>query len=233
MPWREGAHSSGPGDRLVAAGSGTCSPTSSRSSRSGSKRPTRTPLRTQRGPSPLLAPLGTAKEQVGDLLLLVEVGRLELRPSSRSVACSRPYPAVDLWFLATRRDRWCPLRSAGCRSGVYPACTGREALVVSGIAPASSACWDKPAVCLFLHGNPRCNVPREDCGPRREGAAAPPVGQGASSQEVAAAAAPSPVAGRTPARRAQHVAWHATLAAWHRWRGGSPCQPPPAAPPSA
>jgi hypothetical protein len=51
------------------------------------------------------------------------VGRLELRPTSRSVACSRPHPVVDLRVLATRCDRWRPLRSPGRRSGVYPACT--------------------------------------------------------------------------------------------------------------
>jgi len=85
--------------------------------------------------------------------------------------------------------------------------------------------WSKLRVWLFLDGKARCSVPREDCGPRREGAAAPPVGQGASSQEVAAAAAPSPLPGWTPARRSHHVAWHATFAASHRWRGGSPCQP--------
>jgi hypothetical protein len=85
--------------------------------------------------------------------------------------------------------------------------------------------WSKLRVWFFLDGKARCSVPREDCGPRREGAAAPPVGQGASSQEVAAAAAPSPLPGWTPARRSHHVAWHATLAASHRWRGGSPCQP--------
>ncbi len=52
----------------------------------------------------------------------------------------------------------------------------------------------------YLSSKPRCNVRREDCGPRREGATAPipipipiPIpGQGASSQEVAMAAAPSP-----------------------------------------
>jgi hypothetical protein len=49
---------------------------------------------------------GKAKEQVTDLLLLVEVGRLELRPTSRRAACSRPQPAVRLQFLTTGRDRW-------------------------------------------------------------------------------------------------------------------------------
>jgi hypothetical protein len=53
----------------------------------------------------------------------VEVGRLELRPTSRTGASSRPHPGVHLRFLATGRDRWCPLRSPGRRSGVYPACT--------------------------------------------------------------------------------------------------------------
>jgi hypothetical protein len=40
--------------------------------------PTPTPWRTQRGPSPLRRCYDNAKEQVSDLLLLVEVGRLEL-----------------------------------------------------------------------------------------------------------------------------------------------------------
>jgi hypothetical protein len=42
---------------------------------------------------------------------------------------------------------------------------------------------DKVRVCLFLQSKARCMVRREDCGPRREGAAAPtPVRQGASSR---------------------------------------------------
>jgi hypothetical protein len=39
-------------------------------------------LRTQRGPRPPAGCSDKAKEQVSDLLRLVEVGRLELRPAS-------------------------------------------------------------------------------------------------------------------------------------------------------
>jgi hypothetical protein len=69
-----------------------------------------------------------------------EVGRLELRPTSRSAACSRPQPAVHLRFLTTGRDRWCPLRSLGHRSGVYPACT-------VGFSPAGRG---RRVYCLLL-----------------------------------------------------------------------------------
>jgi hypothetical protein len=40
---------------------------------------------------------------------------------------------------------------------------------------------DNLHVCLFLDGKARCSVPREDCGPRREGAAHP-TWRGASSR---------------------------------------------------
>ena len=50
---------------------------------------------------------------------------------------------------------------------------------------------DKPYVRLFPDGQAGCSVPHEDCGPRREGAL-PTAGQGASSEEVAVAAAPAP-----------------------------------------
>jgi len=43
--------------------------------------------------------------------------------ASSSAACSQPDCGGDLRFLATRRDRWCPLGSPSRRSGVYPACT--------------------------------------------------------------------------------------------------------------
>jgi hypothetical protein len=52
-----------------------------------------------------------------------EGGETRTPPSSPSAASLRPHPAVDLQVLVTRRDRWCPLRSSGRRSGVYPACT--------------------------------------------------------------------------------------------------------------
>jgi hypothetical protein len=68
-----------------------------------------------------------------------KVGRLELRPTSQSAACSRPYPAVDLWFLVTRRDRWCPLRSAGRRPDVYPACTTESMSRPVADAPGAEA----------------------------------------------------------------------------------------------
>ena len=61
-----------------------------------------------------------AKEQVADLLLTVEVGRLELWPASSRAACSRPHRAVGLRFLRISGDRWCPLRFPGRRPGCVP-----------------------------------------------------------------------------------------------------------------
>jgi hypothetical protein len=53
-------------------------PSSSSSSRTGLQDAYVAPLRTQHGPRVLRRCFGKAKEQVTDLLLLVEVGRLEL-----------------------------------------------------------------------------------------------------------------------------------------------------------
>jgi hypothetical protein len=80
-------------------------PSSSSSSRTGLQDAYVAPLRTQHGPRVLRRCFGKAKEQVTDLLLLVEVGRLELRPTSWSAACSRSDPVVDLRVLPTRWDR--------------------------------------------------------------------------------------------------------------------------------
>jgi hypothetical protein len=74
------------------------------------------------------------------------VGRLELRPTSRGPACSRPHPAVDLRVLVTRRDRWCPLRSLGRRSGVYPACTAGSGPIWSRTPSALRSSAKTPSI---------------------------------------------------------------------------------------
>jgi hypothetical protein len=53
-------------------------------------------------------------------------------PTSRSTVCSQPRCSGDLRFLATPRDRWCPLRSRGRGSGVYPA-----------VPPGSGTVWSR------------------------------------------------------------------------------------------
>jgi hypothetical protein len=58
----------------------------------------------------------------------VEVGRLELWPASRRVACSQATSVVDLRFLRTDSDRWCPQLSLGADR----ACTQR---VPMGVRP--------------------------------------------------------------------------------------------------
>ena len=88
----------------------------------------------------------------------------------------------------------------------------------------SSESRDKLPVCLFLHGKTRCSVPSEDCGPRREGAAAPTGRAGRVVQEVAAAAAPSPGRLHASPPRPRRLARHPRRVA--RWRETSPCQPP-------
>src|SRR6266536_1597331 len=133
------------------------------------------------------------------------------------------------WDLHTDHDRSCPPWTADFRCRADPARTE-----VLPQLRRNSDNYDNLYVCLFLDGKARCSVPRKDCGPRREGAAVRPPGRsgrGASSKEVAGAAAPSPwLAQRQLADLASSRAWHATLAALQRWRGFS-CQPSPAAAP--
>jgi hypothetical protein len=89
-------------------------------------RTTARPLPTFGGVEPVIpsrtAPGGPGSAEF-DRRGMVEVGRLELRPSSQSAACPRSYPDVDLRFVVTRRDRRCPLLSPSRRSSGYPACT--------------------------------------------------------------------------------------------------------------
>ena len=61
---------------------------------------------------------GKAKEQVGDLLLVVEVGRLELWPASSSAAWSRLRWLADLRFLMVTIED-----GLGHRSDLTPAAT--------------------------------------------------------------------------------------------------------------
>jgi len=64
------------------------------------------------------------KAVASDLLLVVEVGRLELWPACWSSPWCRLRWRADLRFLSTRGDRSCLLRSPTCRLRVCPPCTG-------------------------------------------------------------------------------------------------------------
>jgi hypothetical protein len=66
-----------------------------------------------------VAVLGQSKGLVVDQAPSVEVGRLELRPTSHNAASSSGCRPAYLRFLRTSRYRWCPLRSPGDRPGVY------------------------------------------------------------------------------------------------------------------
>jgi hypothetical protein len=138
----------------------------------------------------------------------------------------RAHPPLKLVAIAIRLE---PSSSSLLAVGAGSKCPGaapaartlvRVRCCLSCRSPLRS--WDKLRVCLFLQTNPRCNVRREDCGPRREGAAAHTGQAGRVVKEVAAAAAPSPtrLAVRQLTITSGRVARDPRRV--HRWKGACP-----------
>src|SRR5829696_2397045 len=96
---------------------GTYSPTGSSGSPTGFRSPTPTPLRTQHGPRGPRRCFENTKEQVGNLLLVVEVGRLELPSRGVGPGILRAQPPVEVRTRAVRWRRSRVLASLRCSWG--------------------------------------------------------------------------------------------------------------------